>query len=122
MTEQPETPRTPSTPSTAGAAADPTPEAVALEAEIERTREDLAETVDRLAAKLDLKTRLRQRAEMVKDRAGERARRLRDRATDAEGRPTGATIGTAALVAIAVALVTIGVRRRHASGPRGRRR
>jgi hypothetical protein len=110
------------TPSTTHGSDDPTLEAAALEAEIERTRDDLAQTVDRLAAKLDLKTRIRQRAISAKDGMAWRARRLRDRATDAEGRPTGTTIGAAAaVVVVTAAMVMVGVRRRRSSSPRGRR-
>lgn len=92
---------------------DPTPEAAVLEAEIERAREDLAQTVDQLAAKLDMKTRIRQRAVSVKDGAVWQARRLGDRATDADGRPTGITIGAGVAVAVMMAVVVLGVRRRR---------
>jgi len=101
------------TPSTTNGSANPAPETAALEAEIERTREDLAQTVDQLAAKLDMKTRIRRRATIVKDGAVWQARRLRDRATDADGRPTGTTIGAGVVVAAMTALVVLGVRRRR---------
>lgn len=68
----------------------PRPEEAALEAEIERTREDLAETVHRVAARLDVTTRLRQRAASVND---------------------GAAIGAGALAVAAAVLVAVGVRR-----------
>lgn len=118
MTEDPETQG-----NTDREPADSTPEAAALEAEIERTREDLAQTVDQLAAKLDVKTRARQRIATVKDRTARQLRRLRDRATDADGRPTSGAVGAGAgVLAVAVAAVLVGVRRRHSSDLRGRRR
>ena len=41
----------------------------AIRADIERTREDLAETVDALHAKLDVKTRAKNKVAQVKDSA-----------------------------------------------------
>ena len=78
---------------------DKTPEA--LESEIARQREDLAETVDALQAKLD-----------VKARAADKARHLKDRATTTSGKPrpdlTGAVIG----VVVVIVAVVIWRRRR----------
>lgn len=72
---------------------DQTPEAI--EAEIARRREELADTVDALQAKLD-----------VKARATHKAADLKDRATTDSGKPrpdlTGAVIG---VVVVVVALV-----------------
>lgn len=63
-----------------------------LEADIARQREDLAVTVDRLQAKLD-----------VKARAQDKAHELKDRATTADGRPrpdlTAAAVAAVVLVA-----------------------
>jgi ElaB/YqjD/DUF883 family membrane-anchored ribosome-binding protein len=50
-----------------------------LEREIERTREHLADTIDELAGKADMKARARARAAEVKARA-------QDRAADVSGR------------------------------------
>lgn len=66
----------------------------ALQSDIERTREELAETVDALAAKLDVKAR------------------LRDRATTADGRPEPALL-VAGGVAVALVVVLLVVRRRR---------
>jgi hypothetical protein len=72
-----------------------TPIAADLEADIERTRAELADTVDQLAAKLDVKTR------------------IRDRFVTEDGRPTPTALvaGGAVLLALTVAVVR-GVRRR----------
>ena len=64
-----------------------TADAAQLQAEIERTREELAQTVDQLAAKLDVKSR------------------IRDRVTSPDGKPTPAV--TSAGAGIAAALVTM---------------
>lgn len=47
-----------------------------LKAEIERTRADLAETVDALTTKLDVKAQARQRAAQAQAKLGERVRAL----------------------------------------------
>ena len=72
-----------------------------LEADIERQRDELASTVDALHARLDVKTR-------AKDKAAE----LRDRATDDAGRPRPQVIVGAAAVLVAVGgLIALRVRR-----------
>jgi hypothetical protein len=78
-----------------------------IEADIARTREELAQTVDELTARLDVKTR-------VQEGVQERVQELRDRATDDQGRPTPATmaIGGAALAAV-VAIVALSIWRRR---------
>ncbi len=68
----------------------------ALEADIARTREDLASTVDQLAAKLDVPSRVR-------------GRLLTD---DGSPKPVAVAIGTA-VVATVVALVVLRARRRR---------
>ena len=64
-----------------------TADAAQLQAEIERTREELAQTVDQLAAKLDVKSR------------------VRDRVTSPDGKPTPAVTSVGA--GVAAALVTM---------------
>jgi chromosome segregation ATPase len=88
-----------------------------LQADIERTREDLAETVDALTAKLDLKSRAKQRMVDAKQRAAVQldtakgrtralTARARNNATDAQGKPTPIVlVGTG----VAAALVALGV-------------
>jgi hypothetical protein len=93
---------------------DAPPEVAAIEADIERTREDLAQTVDQLAARLDVKTRVRARVIRARDDATLQLQGLRRRATDDEGRPTPATLVVAAgVVATAVAVVVVTARRRR---------
>lgn len=105
-----------------------------IEADIERTRADLAETVDQLTAKLDVKQRTRDKVASVKgdaaDRlhqlggeAADRLHRVQDRATDEQGRPRPAVSGAGAgVVLVAAALVALSVwRRRRARRPSWRR-
>ncbi len=91
------------------------PEVADLEADIERTRADLADTVDKLAAKLDVKTRVRNSVADAKDNATTQLRRLQDRATDDEGRPTPATLGIGGAIAALVAVLIIIVWRRNST-------
>jgi len=64
----------------------------AIRAEIERTREDLAQTVDALHAKLD-----------VKSRAKEKVVELRSSATTSDGKPRPEVIAVAAAALVVVA-------------------
>ena len=67
----------------------------AKEREVERNRDQLAQTVDALHAKLD-----------VKSKAQARLRETKDRATTASGKPKPVVLaGTAAVLAGVVALV-----------------
>jgi hypothetical protein len=73
----------------------PTTQTASIEADIEAQREHLADTVDQLAHKLD-----------VKAQAKERAAQMKERATTDGGKPQPALLaGVAGLVAIAVVLV-----------------
>ncbi|MDX6358444.1 MAG: hypothetical protein QOH37_1498 [Nocardioidaceae bacterium] len=66
-----------------------------IETDIERQRDHLAETVDQLSHKLD-----------VKAQAKERAARLQDRATTDSGKPRPEVVaGAVALVAVVAGLV-----------------
>ena len=100
------------------------PEVAALQADIERTREELAQTVDQLTAKLDVKTRVRDRAVETKDRAAAQVQSLRDqaadRATDDDGKPTpvAISIGGGVIAGLAAVVVVLMWRR----SPRGGRR
>jgi hypothetical protein len=103
-----------------------TPEMAELEADIASTREDLADTVDQLTAKLDVKTRIRKRATDARDAATVQVRSARQRLVDADGnpRPTPLGVGGGVLAAIA-AVVLVKLWRRSARHPgrrRGRRR
>lgn len=63
----------------------------AIEADIERQREQLATTVDQLQAKLD-----------VKSRAQDKAAQLKARATTADGKPRPDLLGAAAIAVLAL--------------------
>lgn len=113
------------TPADAGHATDAAPpEMVELQTDIERTRADLANTVDQLTAKLDMKTRVRNRVADTKDKATAQLRNLQDRATDDDGKPTPATrgIGGGVLAALAAVLLLALWRRNSTSGRPTRRR
>ncbi|MFN8193809.1 MAG: DUF3618 domain-containing protein [Nocardioidaceae bacterium] len=87
-----------------------------LEAEIAATREDLAQTVDQLAAKLDVRSRVRHRVEETKDGVAQQAQHLRERATDDQGKPTPVTlaVGSGMVTFVAVVLL-VTLRRRRAA-------
>lgn len=65
-----------------------------IEADIERQREQLADTVTQLQSRLDVKTRAKQRAS-----------ELRDRATTDSGRPRPEVIGAAVATVAVVGLL-----------------
>lgn len=81
--------------------ASPTAGPDAIEADIEAQREQLAGTVDALAAKLD-----------VKSRAKATAADLADRATDAQGRPRPPVLAAAAAALTALGALAWWRRRR----------
>jgi len=90
-----------------------------LQTHIEQTREELAETVDALGAKLDVKTRAKEKmsatteqaragVEVGRDRVVQMTSKAVDAATDDKGRPTPPVI-VAASAAAATALLVTGV-------------
>ena len=97
-----------------------------LEADIARTREDLADTVDQLTAKLHVKTRVRNRMAQAKDAATMRVQVARQQLVDVDGKPKPTTLGVGGgLLAAAAAVVLVKLWRRPARRPlrrRGRRR
>ena len=97
-----------------------------LEADIARTREDLADTVDQLSAKLDVKTRIRNRAAEAKDAATVQVQSARQHLVDVDGKPRPTTLGVGGGVLAAIAavvLVKLWLRpARRPSRRRGRRR
>jgi hypothetical protein len=98
------------------------PETAELEAEIARTREELAQTVDQLAAKLDVKSRVRARVSETRDAAASQVRSVRERATDSDGKPTPAALSIGGgVVAGIVVVVVVGWWVRSARRSRGRR-
>jgi Flp pilus assembly protein TadB len=90
------------------------PEQEAIQADIERTRQDLAETVDQLTDKLDVKARAHDKVAEVRHDASEQLHRMADRATDEQGRPRPPVLAVAAGVALAVVMVVV-IRRRRRS-------
>ncbi len=86
--------------SAGGPPADASPEV--LEADLARQRAQLAETVEELHARLDVKTR-----------AQEKVRELKDRATTDSGRPRNEVLGgAAAVLGLVTALIVWRLRRR----------
>ena len=76
-----------------------------IEADIARTREQLAETVDALAGRLDVKSRVRGRVEQTKQDAAHRVGVVKERATGADGKPTPPVLAGAAAALVVVVLV-----------------
>jgi Protein of unknown function (DUF3618) len=93
----------------------------ALEADIARTRQDLAHTVDQLAAKLDFKSRIRNRVAETREAATAQAQTARTYLVGVDGkpRPAAMSVGGGILAALAaVVLVRLWMRpsRRHSHG------
>jgi hypothetical protein len=95
-----------------------------LQADIDRNREDLAETVEALTAKLDVKSRAKARLadskqqaaaklDAGRDRATALTVRARSAATTTEGKPTPVALGVAAGLGATVAVVGVLVWRRR---------
>lgn len=84
-----------------GTAAESGQSAEEIEADIARTRAELAHTVDELTARFDVKARVQERVQEV-----------RDRATDDRGRPTPATMAIGGAVVVAIVVTVIWRRRR----------
>ena len=99
-----------------------TPEMAELEADIARTREDLADTVDQLTAKLDVKARVRSRDIEAKNVAALQARAALQQLVDSDGRPRPGAIGVAGGVLAAVAAVVLVKLWQRPARRRGRRR
>ncbi len=93
-------------------------EVAELQAEIEQTREDLARTVDQLAAKADVKGRVGRRAAGVGHAVARRAANARDRATGPHGRPTTASL--VIIFGVSAAVAARLVWRRSGHGRRAR--
>jgi len=96
-----------------------------LQADIERTREQLGNTVDALSEKLDVKAQTRHKMESLKQggaatvdavqvRSGEAATKTKNAATDEQGKPkTGVLAGAAlAVVSLAAGAAVVWRRRR----------
>jgi Protein of unknown function (DUF3618) len=104
-----------------------TRETAEIEADIARTREELATTVDQLAGKWDVKTRARDRVTMIQDRATAQVQSARTRLGAIGGRfgpgtmALGAGIG-AAVVSASLVRVWMRPSKRHSGLRRSHRR
>ncbi|MCW2832163.1 MAG: hypothetical protein JWN68_116 [Nocardioides sp.] len=78
-----------------------------IEAEILEQRERLAETVDQLSAKLDLKSRARSKVAEVKDRATQGVADVKDRTTTTEGSPRPEVLAAAGSLAAMIAVLLV---------------
>ena len=83
------------------------PEMAELEADIARTREELAQTVDQLAAKLDVKTRIRNRASETKSAAAARMQSVRHHVIGVDGKPRPAALTAGGGVVAAIATMVL---------------
>lgn len=100
-------PRPSGTHRAAGDADRPAPNVDDLQADIEKTREQLADTVDQLQAKLDVKARASASVHDITDKA-------KDRVVDPQGNPRPAALGAGgAVLAGLVAVVVVVLWRRH---------
>ena len=99
------------------------PELADLQADIERTRQNLADTVDQLAAKLDVRTQVLHRLEAARDVATRQLHALRNRAGDAVDTADKGTVWVGGGVfAAVVAVFAVGLwRRNQRPRRRGRR-
>ncbi|CAM3170856.1 DUF3618 domain-containing protein [Nocardioides dubius] len=90
-----------------------TPESVAAaEHAVEQARADVAETLDALAAKFDVKARATERAHATADAAKEQAHLLADRVTTERGGPEPWLIAAAVGVVVGIVGVVVLHRRR----------
>ena len=98
---------------TSDKAAAPKPTVEELRAEIKRTRADLGETVQALAAKADVKARALDQVEVAKQRAREQVEATRLRAREAvRTSPVPITLAVAGVVAFVGIILVVRGRRR----------
>lgn len=87
------------------------------EAEVAATREELADTVDELGARLDVKTRAKQSVAEVRTHAaaavGDAAAQARHATLDDRGRPRPVALAVAGLVAAALGAAVVVWRKRR---------
>lgn len=108
MNDDNDRPSTDSSAETAtGAAPAEMPAMAELEADIARTRDELADTVDQLAAKLDVKARVRSRVSETKDAATTQLQTVRTHLVGVDGkpRPVALTVGGGVVAAIAAVVL-----------------
>jgi MYXO-CTERM domain-containing protein len=83
-----------------------------IQADIERQREQLAQTVDQLGHKLDVKAQTKAKVDDVKVQTKAKVAEVKDLSTTDEGKPRPEVLGAAAAVVVGVALL-IWLRRRR---------
>jgi MYXO-CTERM domain-containing protein len=83
-----------------------------IQADIERQREQLAQTVDQLGHKLDVKAQTKAKVDDVKVQTRAKVAEVKDLSTTDEGKPRPEVLGAAAAVVVGVALL-IWLRRRR---------
>ena len=83
-----------------------------IQTDIEQQREQLAQTVDQLGHKLDVKAQGKAKVEDVKAQTQAKIAEVRDISTTDEGKPRPEVFGAAAAVVVGVAMI-IWLRRRR---------
>ena len=83
-----------------------------IQADIERQREQLAETVDQLGHKLDVKAQTKAKVDDVKVQTKAKVHDVKERSTTDDGKPRPEVIGAAAAVVVGIALL-VWLRRRR---------
>jgi MYXO-CTERM domain-containing protein len=83
-----------------------------IQEDIEAQREQLAETVDQLTHKLDVKAQSKAKVEDVKAQAQAKVAEVKDLSTTDDGKPRPEVIGAAAAVVVGLALI-VWLRRRR---------
>jgi hypothetical protein len=76
-----------------------------IQADIERQREQLAETVDQLTQKLDVKAQAKAKVDDVRVQTRASLAQVQDRATTEDGKPRPEVLGAAAAVVALVGLL-----------------
>ncbi len=83
-----------------------------IQDDIERQREQLAQTVDQLGHKLDVKSQARAKMDDVKVQTQARVAEVKDRTTTDDGKPRPEVIGAGVAVVVGVTLLIWRRRRR----------
>jgi MYXO-CTERM domain-containing protein len=83
-----------------------------IQADIELQREQLAQTVDQLGHKLDVKAQTKAKVEDVKDQTRVKVAEVKDLSTTDDGKPRPEVLGVAVAVVAGVALL-VWLRRRR---------
>jgi hypothetical protein len=83
-----------------------------IQADIEKQREQLAETVDQLTHKLDVKAQTKAKVEDVKEQTRIRAAEVKNLSTTDDGKPRPEVLGAAVAVVAGVVLL-VWLRRRR---------